>query len=100
MHFATYQAYYKGPYDNNIPKNIEYKTELGEWIFTYFGYNYDTKRVFAYARFANRIDTLEWENVHHFRPSFAKFYLGGDKYHWSFSGTLRNFNAVIGKGAY
>lgn len=86
FHFSTYTAELKGAYNPNVPQNVEYKTELNEWVWTYFGYSNDLKKAFAFSRFKNRIDTREWTNIVHFRPHFAKIYFGGDLYHWSFSG--------------
>lgn len=100
LHFTSYSSLFKGVYNNNVVRNIHYKDDLSAWIWTYFGYSWEKKKAFAFVRFQDRIDTAEWDKLYHFRPHFTKFYLGGDPYHWSFTGAMRNFKSVAGVGSY
>jgi len=70
------------------------------WFFVYFGYSKFIKLAYAYVKWKNNEDSLNFANInHYFAP---KFYItvGKDKFYPGFNGFVAYVNFNSGRGSF
>lgn len=87
LHFSTYDFRYYGGHKVNVAKNEYYDNkDLHKWFFVYQGYSHHLRKAVAYVHFAGKDTRIEWNNLWHYLPDQATFFLGKDPSYQGFNG--------------
>ncbi|CAD8140693.1 unnamed protein product [Paramecium octaurelia] len=101
LHFPTYTyTNMNGAGNPNVVQNIQHKNRHNNWFFVYYGYSKVNRQAYAYVKWTDSEDSLNYDNInHYFAPKFF-ISVGKDKFFPGFNGFVAYVNFNLGKGSF
>lgn len=84
----------------NLYKNIPLQGRNTKWHYIYFGYSKITSQAYAYVKWIESEDELNYENVNHYYIQKLYIYIGKDIFYPGFNGKLNYVVVNFGLGAF
>lgn len=82
--------------NTNFWKNIQHKGRHTEWFYVYYGYSKVARRAYAFVKWTDGEDSLNWDDINHYLAFNLYLFVGRDKHFPGHNGKIGYFNFNAG----